>query len=100
MPIQLRQVNDKLLGHWMVKQDPCCISDPEQGLPVADGTGELQLRIRVRSPSPQVAEQNDQLLQSDQPPSTVNHTDASTRLLSHKIHAILFGRRARRVEQS
>ena len=45
---------------------------PEQGLPPNSATGYEQLLERVVRPSPQVREQDDQLVQPDQPPSTKN----------------------------
>ena len=50
---------------------------PAQAPPGAVGTGSLQLRKRVRTPLPHVAEQLDQLLHADQLPFTASSVRAS-----------------------
>lgn len=66
------------LGQGAIWQTSVCRPSPWQSMPPICGVGELQRRIRVMFPSPQVTEQEDQGDQWLQPPSclTVGDIDA------------------------
>ena len=57
-------------GHSLSKQECTCVSSPVQLSPPFFGSGVVQVRLFVLSPTPQEAEQDVQLLQALHPPST------------------------------
>jgi len=66
------------LGQGDIWQISVCRPPPWQSMPPICGVGELQRRIRVMSPSPQVTEHDDQGDQWLQPPSCLTVSNADT----------------------
>ena len=62
--------NFRLPSHAASSHDELCEVSPEQGNPVPEGSGEVQVLVRDFVPGPHSAEHSVQSPHSDHPPST------------------------------